>query len=191
MALLAVLVLLAIAAGSLLVLTRRRPVARTGPPIRERPHDVVWVDRAELAVGELSGRPCRDDAEDVLAELRAAAAEVETISRALAALRASRLRRTRDQLATRLAADAGGGSELSAAHRAVCDRLATVERLRATRDALTTRMHACVTGLERVRDSQHVVGPVPGVELVELRANLAEVRVLAARLPDITAQGRP
>ncbi|MFI9384857.1 hypothetical protein [Kutzneria sp. NPDC052558] len=191
MALLAVLLLLVAAAGSLLVLTRRRPVARTGRPIRERPHDVPWVARAELVVGQLADRPCGDDAERVLAELRAAATEIQTIDRALAALPAARLRRTRDQLAARLAVDAAGGPELSAAHRAVSDRLATVARLRATRDALTTRAHACVTGLERVRDSDHPADPVRARELVELRANLAEVRVLAAQLPDLTAQGRP
>lgn len=191
MALLVALVLLVIAAGSLLVLTRRRPIAGTGPPIRERRHDVVWVDRAEVAVGQLAEHPCCDDAAGVLAEMRAAAAEIETINRALAALPAARLRRTRDHLAARLAADGAGGPELSAAHRAVSDRLATAERLRAARDALTTRLHACVTGLERVRDSDHAAGRDRAVDLVELRANLAEVRVLATGLPDNTAQGRP
>jgi hypothetical protein len=190
-ALLVALVLLAIAAGSLLVLTRRGPAARTGPPIRERPREVSWVGRAELVVGQLADHPCREDATAVLAEVRAAAADIETINRALAELHASQLRWTRDHLAARLAAEAARRPELSLAHRAVCDRLATAQRLRAARDALTTRVHAGVTGLERVRDSGHVDDPVSAAELVELRANLAQVRVLAAQLSDITAQGRP
>jgi hypothetical protein len=187
-ALLVAVGLLAVATGSLLVLTRRRRVARTGPPMRERPLDVHWVSRAELCVGQLRDHPSKDDAVGVLAEMRAAAADVDAINHALVALHAARLRRTRDQLETRLAA---GGPELTTAHRAVSDRLATAERLRAARDALTTRMHACVTGLERVRDSAHADGPVPAVELVELRAKLAQVRVLATRLPKIPARGRP
>lgn len=185
------LVLLAIAAGSLLALTRRRPVARTGPQVGERTHDVHWVDRAALAVDQLHDYPYEDDAVGVLAEMRAAAADIDAINRALAGLHASRLRRTRDQLAARLAADAAGGPELTTAYRAVSDRLATAQRLRATRDALTTRMHACVTGLEQVRDSAHLNGPAPAVELVELRQNLAQVRALATRLPQVPAQGRP
>jgi hypothetical protein len=52
-------------------------------------------------------------------------------------------------------------------------------------------VHACVTGLERVRDSSHVDDPGSAAELAELRANLVQVRVLATQLPDITAQGRP
>lgn len=153
------LVLLAVAAGSLLVLTRRRPVARAGPPVHERRHDVDWVDRAELAVGQLRDCPYEDNAVGVLAEMRAAAADIDAVDRALAALPAARLRRTRDHLAARLAADGAGGAELTTAYRAVSDRLATAERLHATRDALATRMHACVTGLERVRDSAHVPDP--------------------------------
>jgi hypothetical protein len=181
----------AVAAGSLLVLTRRRPVARTGPPVRDRPQAVRWVDRAEVAVGRLRGCPYEDDAVGVLTEMRAAAADVDAIDRALAALSTDRLRRTRDRLAARLAADASGGPDLTTAFHAVSDRLATAERLRATRDALMTRMRACVTGLERVCDPARLSGPVPTVELVELRAGLAEVRVLAARLSEIPAQGPP
>lgn len=185
------LVLLAVAAGSLLVLTRRRLVARTSAPVRERTHDVRWVDRAEFAAEQLHDQACEEAAAGVLAEMRAAAADVDAINRALAALPVSRLRRTRDQLAARLAADEAGSRELITAYRAVSDRLATAERLRATRDALTTRMHACVTGLERVRDSAHSSGPRLAAELVELRHNLAKVRVLATRLPEHPAQGRP
>ncbi|EWM16540.1 hypothetical protein [Kutzneria sp. 744] len=188
MALLVALVLLAVAAGSLLVLTRRRPVARAGSPARDRSNDLRWVERAELAAGQLHPY---DDAAGVLAELRAAEADVDAINRALAALRASQLRRTRDRLAARLAPDGAGAPELTSAFRAVSDRLATAERLRAARDALTTRMHACVTGLERVRDSGHSVGTERAVELVELRVNLAEVRVLARGLPEVPARGRP
>lgn len=186
MALLVALVLLAVAAGSLLVLTRRRPVARAGSPARDRSNDLRWVERAELAAGQLDPY---GDAAGVLAELRAAEADVDAINRALAALRASQLRRTRDRLAARLAPD--GAPELTSAFRAVSDRLATAERLRAARDALTTRMRACVTGLERVRDSGHSVGTERAVELVELRVNLAEVRVLARELPEVPARGRP
>ncbi|MFC0431226.1 hypothetical protein [Kutzneria buriramensis] len=186
MALLVVVVLLAVAAGSLLVLTRRRPVARTGPPVRERRLDVEWVDRAVVAVEQLH----TEDAVGVLVEMRAAAADIDAINRTLAALHAARLRRTRDQLAARLA-DESGGPPMTEAYRAVSDRLATAERLRATRDALTTRLHACVTGLERVRDSGHPDGPNPAAELVELRAALAQVRVLARELPGVPAQGPP
>jgi hypothetical protein len=185
-ALLVAIALLAVAAGSLLVLTRRRPAARTGPPIRERRPDVDWVDRAVTAVNELH----TEDAAGVLAELRAAVADIDAIDRALAVLRAPQLRRTRDQLAARLA-DESGGPTMTEAHRAVCDRLATAERLRAARDALATRVRACVTGLERVRDSGHPDGPVRAAELVELRAGLAEVRVLAREVPGVTAQGAP
>jgi hypothetical protein len=91
-------------------------------------------------------------------------------------------------LAARLDA---GDTELTAAFRAVSDRLATAERLCAARDALTTRMHAGVIGLERVRDSRHSEGTDCQVELVELRANLTEVRVLARELPEVPARGRP
>jgi len=187
-ALLVALVLLAAAVGSLLVLTRRRPVARASPPARDRVNDVHWVDRAQLTVDQLRDHPQADDAAGVLAELRAAAADIDAINRALVVLRASRLRRTRDHLAARLDA---GEAELTSAFRAVSDRLATAERLRAARDALTTRVHACVIGLERVRDSGHSGGTVSGVELVELRANLTEVRVLARELPEVPARGRP
>ena len=178
--------LLVVAAGSLLVLTRRRPVARTGPPVREHRPDVDWVVRAETAVGQLH----TEDAAGVLTELRAAVADIDAINRALAALRAAQLRRTRDQLAARLA-DESGGPPVTEAYRAVSDRLATAERLRAARDALTTRAHACVTGLERVRDAGHPDGPVRAAELVELRAGLAQVRVLARELPGVPAQGPP
>jgi hypothetical protein len=187
-ALLVAVMLLAVAAGSLLVLTRRRPVARVGPPARDRLNDVHWLDRAELTVDQLRDHPYADDAVRVLAELRAAAADVDAINRALAALPASVLRRTRDHLAARLDA---GEAELTSAFRAVSDRLATAERLRAARDALTTRMRACVTGLERVRDSRHCAGTECQVELVELGANLTEVRVLARELPEVPARGRP
>jgi hypothetical protein len=187
-ALLVAMVLLAVAAGSLLVLTRRRPVARASPPARDQSNDVHWLDRAQIAVDQLRDHPYADDAAGVLAELRAAAADVDALNRALTALPAARLRRTRDHLAARLAA---GDAELTSAFRAVSDRLATADRLRAARDALATRMHACVTGLERVRDSGHSAGTVSGVELVELRANLTEVRVLARELPEVPARGRP
>jgi hypothetical protein len=187
-ALLVAVVLLAVAAGSLLVLTRRRPDARASPPARDRVNDVHWLDRARSTVEQLRDHPYAEDAAGVLAELRAAAADVDAVNRALAALPVSRLRRTRDHLAARLDA---GEAELTSALRAVSDRLATAERLRAARDALTTRMRACVTGLERVRDSGHSAGTVSGVELVQLRANLTEVRVLARELPEVPARGRP
>ena len=188
MALLVAVVLLAGAAGSLLVLTRRRPVARASPPARDRVNDVHWLDRAQRTVDQLRDHPNADDAAGVLAELRAAAADIDAVDRVLVALPVSRLRRSRDHLAARVEA---GETDLTSAFRAVSDRLATAERLRAARDALTTRAHACVTGLERVRDSGHSPGTVSGVELVELRANLTEVRVLARGLPEVPARGRP
>jgi hypothetical protein len=183
-ALLVVLALLAAAACSLLVLTRRRPRPPTAVP---RPTSARWLQRAELVLRELRGSQIEPAARAVLDEVRAAAADVETITRALAGMRAARLREARD----RLAAVMGDSADLTAAHHAVCDRLVTVDRLRATRDALTARMHSCVTGLERVRDSTPENPQVTGTELVELRSGLAEVRRLAQVASTVPGQGRP
>ena len=186
-ALLVVLALLAAAVGSLLVLTRRRPARPRPSTAVPQSSSARWLQRAERVLGDLHGRQVEPAAQALLDEVRAAAADVATIDRALARMHAGRLRDTRD----RLAGVMDDNPDLTAAHRAVCDRLVTAERLRAVRDALTARIHAGVTGLERVRDSAPENTQVTGVELAELRSGLAQVRRLAQVVSSVPGQGGP
>jgi hypothetical protein len=162
----------------------------------------VWLERGEkvaqrvraLSAGNPALTGVGDDADEVLAELRNAAADVAALDAARGRSPVSTLQAERERLDRAMEQAAGQPAEadLRAARDAVAARLALAAQQRATGDALLARMHAAVAGLERAEDelSGLLAAPSPAVttavvelgdRLAGLRAGLAEVRAISAR----------
>jgi truncated hemoglobin YjbI len=155
-----------------------------------------------------------DDADEVVAELRAAATHVAAVDKARSTVPASTLRDQQRRLDAAIAAAAGTPAEadLRTARDSVTARLATAARHQAARDALLARMRAAVAGLEAAETELTALltsaGPPSGAattaladRLAGLRAGLAEVRAIGTLDADTTGgavdaaqgadQGRP
>jgi len=173
----------------------------------------VWLERGERAAQRfralgtehpvLSG--AADDADAVLAELQASAAEVATLDAARARLSVSSLEAELRRLDGAIAAAGGGPAEhdLRTAHEAVAGRLAIASRHRAASDAVVARMRAAVAGMEQAEDELVSLlaaqATAAGTEsatvalaqrLAGLREGLAEVRAISARVAE-QGQGGP
>lgn len=104
-----------------------------------------------------------DDADAVVAELRAAAAQVASLDQARSNLAVPALQAQLGRLDADATAAAGTPAEadLRSARDSVAARLATATRLQTAKDTVLARMRAAVTGLEQAE-----------TELIELAAQL-------------------
>lgn len=211
---LAVLLACAVLLLAVAAVQRRHRPAR--PPAR-RPTigspAQVWLERGERVAQRLrrlgdehallSG--AADDADAVLAELRASSSEVATLDAARARLSVTALDAELRRLDRAIAAAAGGEAEhdLRSARDAVAARMALANRHRAATEALVARMRSAVAGMEQAEDELRGLlathGDTAGIaqataaladRLAGLRAGLAEVRAISARVAD-RVQGRP
>lgn len=181
------------------------PGARVGPALGSPAQ--VWLERGERVAARLRQLGAQhpaltgagDDADAVLAELRAAAAEVAALDTARARLPMSTLRAEQDRLDAAITAGGAGAADLRTAREAVAARLTLAAQHRAAADALLARMRAAVAGLEHAEDELSGLLAAPSeatpsatAELTDrlagLRVGLAEVRAISVAAGSATPE---
>lgn len=168
---LAVLIVAALLVAAALQWRRARGAAVQAPrPALGSPAQVLHErgERAGRRLAALAGEQplvaaAGDDADAVVVELRAAAAQVASIDQARSNLAVPTLQAQLRRLDADATASAGTPAEadLRSARDSVAARLATATRLQTARDTVLARMRAAVTGLEQAE-----------TELIELAAQL-------------------
>ena len=169
---LAVLIVAALLVAAALQWRRARSAEVQAPrPALGSPAQVLLErgERAGRRLAALAGEQplvaaAGDDADAVVVELRAAAAQVASLDQARSNLAVPTLQAQLGRLDADATAAAGTPAEpdLRSARDSVAARLATATRLQTARDTVLARMRAAVTGLEQAE-----------TELIELAAQLA------------------